>query len=226
MVKPVVVKISGRIISPQNIGLVKEYSRIIGSHHARGARIAVVVGGGATARTYIEAARSLGCSEAVLDIIGIDASRLNARLLIAGLGGNAHPLVPHNLAEFLQYWESGKIVVAGGFQPGQSTNAVAAVIAEAIGAERLVNATLVDGIYDKDPSKHRDAKLLERLSYRELREILQTSQTSLAGAYELFDPVALNVAERSGIKLVFINGWNPENLAKALRGEKVGTLVG
>lgn len=226
MEKPAVVKVSGRIISPQNVGLVKEYSRIMGNHHARGGRIAVVVGGGATARTYIEAARSLGCSEALLDIIGIDASRLNARLLIAGLGGNAHPLVPHNLAEFLQYWESGKIVVAGGFQPGQSTNAVAAVIAEAVGAERLINATLVEGIYDKDPSRHRDAKLLERLSYRRLREILQASQTSLAGAYELFDPVALNVAERSRIKLVFINGWNPENLARALRGEKVGTLVG
>ena len=226
MGSPIVVKISGRIISPQNIGLVREYSRILGEAHLQGKRLAVVVGGGATARSYIEAARSLECSEAVLDIIGIDASRLNARLLIAGLGSKAHPLVPGNLGEFLQYWESGKIVVAGGFQPGQSTNAVAAVVAEAIGADKLINATLVDGIYDKDPARHSDAKLLERITYRELRDILQSTQTSLAGAYELFDPVALNVAERSRIKLVFINGWNPENLAKALRGEPVGTLVG
>ena len=90
-------------------------------------RLVIVAGGGATARTYIQAARDMDVSESLCDQIGILVSRLNARLLVDGLGDCAFPEIPVNVDELRHYFASGKIVVMGGLTPGHSTNAVAAI---------------------------------------------------------------------------------------------------
>jgi uridylate kinase len=89
-------------------------------------------------------------------------------------------------------------VIAGGLHPGQSTNATSALIAETVKASKFLNATDVDGIYDSDPRKNRDAKLFERITIKECMEILR-NESSMAGKYELIDIVALKVIERSRI---------------------------
>ena len=81
----------------------------------------VVTGGGEIARHYINIARSLGSDEANLDIIGIEVSRLNAKLLLVTLGDQAFSQVPKNLEEVALAAASGKIVIAGGLHPGQSS---------------------------------------------------------------------------------------------------------
>lgn len=187
-------------------------------------RLAVVTGGGILARKYIEAARRLGASESVCDQIGIHASRLNARLLIAGLSVSAYPDVAESLEEFGRFATSGLIVVMGGFQPGQSTNAVAALAAESMGADRLVNVTDVDGVYSADPEKESSAKMLDEVTVDELTRILTTEGTR-AGEYALMDPLALRMIKRARLITIVVNGHDPSNLRKALEGKRIGTKV-
>jgi uridylate kinase len=203
--------------------LVKEYVRLLinqlGEHH-----LVVVTGGGEVARAYIKVGREMGIPESLCDQLGILVSRLNARLLVDGLGEYAFPEIPVTIGELKHYFASGKIVAMGGLTPGHSTNAVAAIAAETIGAELLVNATDVDGVYSSDPGRDKDAKKLEKVTVAELTSILSKTEI-MAGAYDLMDPLALRIIERSKLRTVVVDGRTPANVALALRNEKIGTQI-
>jgi uridylate kinase len=186
-------------------------------------KIYVVVGGGKPAREYIEIARGLGASEALCDDVGIDVTRLNARLLIIALGDAAYPMVPHNFAKALEYSESGKLVVMGGTEPAHSTDAVGSILAEFVGADMLINATSVDGLYDKDPHKHDDAVMIKKIRASDMMELLSNKDTK-AGTYEFFDNTAIEIIKRSKIKTLIVNGKEPENVLKAVF-EDIGTII-
>jgi uridylate kinase len=196
--KKVVIKLSGSIFSEErNKDTIKRYAEMLTDINIDVQPI-VIAGGGKIARHYINLARDLGSDEASLDIMGIEVSRLNAKLLITALGEQAYSQVPKNLDEVTIATESGKIVIVGGLHPGQSTNATSALIAEKVRAFRFLNATDVDGIYDLDPNTSRNAKLLNEITVNECMEILKDG-SSMAGTYDLMDIVALKVIERSKI---------------------------
>ncbi len=198
---------------------VKLLKELVAEYH-----LVVVTGGGRVARTYIQAARDMGVPESLCDQIGILVSRLNARLLIDGLGEYAFPEIPENIGQLKHYFASGKIVAMGGLTPGHSTNAVAAIAAETVGADLFVNATDVDGVYTSDPSKDKTARKLDEVSVSRLTEILSKIEIS-AGAYELMDPLAIRIISRSKIPTVILDGRTPANVSRALRNEKIGTRV-
>ena len=198
---------------------VKLLRELVGEHH-----LVVVTGGGETARNYIRAARDMGVSESLCDQLGILVSRLNARLLVDGLGEHAVPKIPVNIDELKHYFASGKIVAMGGLTPGHATNAVAAIAAETIGAELFVNATDVDGVYTGDPAKDKHAMKLDKVSVTQLTEILSKTGV-MAGAYDLMDPLALRIIERSRLSTVIVDGRKPSNVAQALRNENIGTRI-
>jgi uridylate kinase len=183
----------------------------------------VVAGGGKVARHYISIARGFGSDEASLDIMGIEVSRLNARLLIAALGDHAYPAVPTDLEQVSKAAAAGKIVVTGGLHPGQSTNATAALIAEKVKAKKFLNATDVDGIYDSDPNKNKNAKLFKEITVKKCLELL-SSENSAAGAYDLMDIVALKVIERSKIPTVVLRS-DPATIKSAIAGKPAGTRI-
>jgi uridylate kinase len=187
---------------------------------------AIVTGGGEAARRYIEYAKNLGADQSTLDELGADVARLNAKLLIVALNNlsaqSAYPYPPHTLEEAVKALSTGKVVVAGGFQPGQSTNAVAALLAERLSASLLVNATDVEGVYNRDPKRYSDAKLLREVSVAELRRILEGE--IYAGTYELMDPLALKIIERSKIPTRVIR-CSVETIREALKGRDIGTLI-
>jgi uridylate kinase len=196
--KRVAIKLSGSIFSEQrNEDTIKRYAEML-TDISIDVQPIVIAGGGNIARHYINLARYLGSDEASLDIMGIEVSRLNAKLLIVALGEQAYSQVPKNLEEVTIAAESGKIVIVGGLHPGQSTNATSALIAEKVRASRFLNATDVDGIYDLDPNISRNAKLLNEITVSECMEILKNG-SSMAGTYDLMDIVALKVIERSKI---------------------------
>jgi len=111
----------------------------------------------------------------------------------------------------------------GGVQPGQSTNAAAAMAAEAMHAD-LVNATDVDGVYTADPRKDPTARKLDVVTPEELMRILAAEGTK-AGEYALMDPVAIQVIRRSKIPVTIVDGRDPMNIDKALHGKRIGTKV-
>ncbi len=185
--------------------------------------IFVVVGGGKPAREYIGIARGIGVSEAACDDIGIEVTRLNAKLLIMALGDSVYPKVATNFHEAMEFGSSGKIVVMGGTEPAHSTDAVGSILAEYVDADLLINATSVDGLYDKDPNKYEDAKMFDKITPTQMMDILSTKEIK-AGTYEFFDMTAIQIIKRSEIKTRIINGNYPENLLKSL-DEEIGTTI-
>jgi len=183
----------------------------------------VVAGGGKFARYYISTARSFGSDEASLDIIGIEVSRLNARLLILALGDQAYPAVPEDLEQVSEAITTNRIVVTGGLHPGQSTNATAALIAEKVKASKFLNATDVDGIYDSDPNKNKNAKLFSEITVKKCIELLG-SEDSAAGAYDLMDIVALKVIERSKIPTIVVRS-DPVVIENSISDKNIGTRI-
>ena len=183
----------------------------------------IIAGGGNIARHYIAHARSSGADESTLDELGIEISRLNAKLLIYALKNKAYSHPPTTLQEVRHAVDDGLIVVAGGLHPGQSTNGTAALIAEKINAEQFLNATDVDGVYDRDPNKFKNAKKFKRIELKNLRNML-VHEDSLAGGYDLMDIVALKIIERSKIKTRILKA-DIKTLEKAIKGADVGTEI-
>jgi len=217
-----VIKLSGKVFGDDAAGELKKYARMLLDVSSQ-AQPVVVAGGGKVARHYISVARGFGSDEASLDIMGIEVSRLNARLLIAALGDDAYPAVPIDLEQVSKAAAGGKIVVTGGLHPGQSTNATAALIAEKVRATKFLNATDVDGIYDSDPNKNKNAKLFKEITVKKCLELLG-SENSAAGAYDLMDIVALKVIERSKIPTVVLKS-DPATIKRAIAGKPIGTRI-
>ena len=224
MMKKVVISIGGSVfISDFDAEKIRKFSDTI-STLSKEARVFVVVGGGKISRDYISLARKLGASEVTCDKIGIDITRVNARILIAGLGDKAYPEVAKSFEEAWRASKTHDVVVCGGMFPGQTTDAISALLAEYVRADLLINATSVDGVYTSDPKTDPDAKKLERITPKKLCEVVM-SQVMRAGSSTVLDPVAAKIIERSQIKTVVISGENPENILKAWRGEFVGTVI-
>lgn len=214
----IVIKLTGKLFSPGNVGVLLEIAKTIIEYKRKGLKLAVVVGGGETARRYISMASEAGVSLGWQDILGIGASRLNAILFSALLGDYAYYPIPTRIEEFIHAWNLDKIAIGGGLQPGQSNNAVAASLAELLNAELLINATTVDGVYDRDPRADPNARILRELTIGELKSVL--SQSYAPGKYELLDPIAISIIERAKLNVVFINAFKPHMLRSVLSGEK------
>ncbi len=188
--------------------------------------LVVTTGGGRTAREYIRLGRSLGLTEIELDEVGIDVTRLHARLLAARLGPPtpAHP--PTTIAGAVHEAHRAPTVVLGGTEPGHTTDGVAALLAARLRASRIVNATNVDGLYDRDPRKFPRARRLEEISWAKFRHLVERSVSATAGQEFLFDRLAAETLARTKIPLRIVFGRDLDNLEDALRGHAFnGTRV-
>jgi uridylate kinase len=221
----VVYKIGGHLLDIEHgVAEISDYMKILKKLHNEGHRLAVVIGGGENARSYVKAARRLGADEASCDQIGIEVTRLNAELFIIGIGEDAYPTPPRDIAELKNALRTEKLVVLGGLTPGHSTDAVAAIVSEIMKAELFVRLTDVDGVYTDNPKTNPSAKKIEVISTKKLLDML-ISKKYWAGGYELIDPIAIKIIERSKIPTRIVDGKDPKNLEKTLRHEKIGTLV-
>jgi uridylate kinase len=201
-----------------------KYADVINALKHQGDEVAVVVGGGALARQFIDIAKELNLDMTAQDEIAISCSRLFAQLFLKKLGSTACSKVAITLDDAEQCLAEGKVVVMGGLRPGITTDTVAALVAERVNAELLVKGTDQDGVYDKDPRKHPDAIKLDNLSIDDLSKVFEES-VHKAGIHQIIDPEAIKVLKRKPLKLIVVNGFKPENLFAAIKGENVGTVV-
>jgi uridylate kinase len=220
----IVIKLSGSIFNFEtNFKILNDYVNLIKKINELYQPI-IITGGGKIARFYINLARSLGFDESGLDLIGIQVSHLNAKLLISGLGDLCFPLTPQDLDEISTAVLTNKIVITGGLYPGQSTNATSALIAEKIKALKFYNATDVDGIFNNDPRIDPDAKMYESIDVKECISILKL-ENSMAGTYDLMDLISLKVIERSSLPTVVFKS-SIENISKIImENAKIGTEI-
>lgn len=220
----IVVSIGGSVLtSDLDPGRIRKYADNV-KQLAQEHTVYVVVGGGRTARDHITAARALGANEVECDVIGIDVTRINARLLIAAMGDSAYPEPPTSYQDAAVAAQPGRVVVMGGLIPGQTTDAVSAVLAEFVGADLLINATSVDGVYTADPNTDKSAKRIESMTPDELVGIVMKINMS-AGSNSPIDPLAAKIIQRCGIRTVVVDGTNPDNINDAAAGQHSGTLI-
>ena len=222
MKKRIVIKLSGRVFGMDNVKVLKDYASFL-VKISKICQPVIIAGGGNIARHYISHARSSGADESTLDELGIEISRLNAKLLIYALKNKAYSHPPTTLQEVRHAVDDGLIVVTGGLHPGQSTNGTAALIAEKIKAEQFLNATDVDGVYDMDPNKNKKAKKFKQIELKNLKNML-VNEDSVAGGYDLMDIVTLKIIERSKIKTRILKA-DPKIIEKAINGGDVGTKI-
>lgn len=220
-----VLRIGGSVVaSPFDPALLSDYADLLVKLRHKGHVVVAVVGGGSLAREMIKIAEQMGLKEFEQDEVAISVSRLAAQLLVLRLGELGAGRVPVSIEEAAGLVEAGRIVVMGGLKPGMTTDAVAAMLAETIGADLLVKATDQDGIYTKDPKKYPDAKKLNVLSFDNLTQLFEKKEHE-AGIHQVLDPEALRILKRRKIRTIVLNGFQPDNVLLAVKGEKIGTLI-
>lgn len=221
----VVVSIGGSVLVPgdDDAAYIRRLADML-REVASEAQVAVVVGGGREARRYVDMGRALGGSVRELDELGIGITRVNARLLTVALGDMANTEIPVKADDCARMSEPGRIAVMGGTEPGHTTDAVSAMIAERMGADRIVNASNVDAVYSADPRADPDAVRYERMTIAQLKEVVY--QDHDAGKSSVFDPLGVSIAMRERIDILMVNGRDLEELRNAILGKPIkGTFV-
>jgi uridylate kinase len=221
----VVVIVGGSVLVPTvESDRVAAYASAFEELSDAGHDLGIVVGGGPTAREYIGVARELGANEIELDQLGVAATRMNARLLIAALDDRAAPTPPEGHEAARNAIRRGDIPVMGGTVAGHTTDAVGTALAEYIDADLLVFATSVAGVYDTDPDRDRDATKFDVLSPGDLVDVVREIEMD-AGSNAPVDLLAAKLLQRSELRAAVIDGTDPAVVLDAVAGEHGGTDI-
>jgi len=222
----VVVSIGGSVLAPDlQARRVESYATAIEGLLEAGHELGVVAGGGGVAREYIGTARALGANEIELDELGIAVTRLNARLLVAALSEAAPPSPAESLAEAETALRRGEVAVMGGTAPGHTTDAVGTALAESVGADLIVFATSVPGVFDADPDAEDGAEKFDELTADELIEVVRSIEIE-AGSNAPVDLLAAKLLGRAGLRGIVLDGTDPDAVRRAIgTGEHDGTEI-
>jgi uridylate kinase len=229
----ILLKLSGESLAPTSgYGIdplrAEEIGKKVGEVHEAGIEIAVVIGAGNLWRGRIGLER--GMDRATADYMGMLATVMNALALMDAIERAGHVVrvqtalemravaEPYIRRRAIRHLEKGRVVVFGGGtgNPFFSTDTAAALRAIEIGAEVLIKATKVDGVYDSDPNQNPDAVKFDTLSYIE----------TLNRRLEVMDSTAISLCMENEMPIMVLNLWSPDDLKDALTGKPVGTLVG
>lgn len=226
--RPVVVSIGGSVLltgdrDREYLSRLAELVRRVGRERP----LVVTVGGGRTARDYIRLGRDLGLTEVELDELGVDVTRLNARLLAALVAPPTPASPPTTVAAAVHEVHRASPVVMGGTEPGHTTDGVAALVAARLRAERLVNATNVAGLFDRDPRTQAGARRIREVSWAEFSALVDASVHGGAGENFLFDRLGAQTLARADIPLAIVDGRDLPGLEAAIEGRPFeGSWVG
>lgn len=230
----VLLKVSGEALAGdqmQNIDpkVTMAIAREVATVTRLGIEVAIVVGGGNIFRGSSWAGCS-GLDRSSADYIGMLATVMNAIFLQATMESIGIPTrvqtafrmsevaEPYIRRRAVRHLEKGRVVIfaAGTGNPFFTTDTAAALRCAEINAQVVLKATNVDGVYDDDPKRNPNARLLEDLTYHEV-----TSKD-----LSVMDMTAITLCQENNIPVVVFNLSKPGNIAKAIKGERVGTLIG
>jgi uridylate kinase len=228
----IIISLGGSLIVPKegiDWKFLQKFRALILEEIKKDKRFVIISGGGSTARAYQQAADKVDkLTKDDQDWLGIHATRLNAHLIKTIFRKYAHPRInknPRTKADIGAHFERGeKIMVAAGWRPGWSTDYVATILAERLGAKTVINLSNIDFAYTKDPNKFKDAEKLESVDWKRFRKIVGNKWDP--GLSAPFDPIASKHAEKLGLKVIICDGRNINNLKKIFAGENYkGTTI-
>lgn len=224
-----VLSLGGSIIAPDKVdtAFLKAFYDAVDAYLSKDKenRLILVTGGGAPARVYQSALRSIN-PEALSgeqDWLGIRATHLNGQLVKAVFSSYAKdPLVTDPTKEVPF---TGQILVAAGWKPGFSTDTDAVYLAKRFGAKTIVNLSNIAKVYTDDPRKNPDATPIETISWNDFIKMVGT--TWEPGKNTPFDPIASAMAKEAGLRVICADGRNISNTMRIIKGEKAeGTIIG
>ncbi len=221
--KLAVFSLGGSLIVPDKIdlGLLNRFSKLTHKLINENFKLIIVTGGGKTSRDYIKAVKTLTTSTNSPARVGIEATRLNARLVHEMLHDISYPKIITNPAYKVRF---KKVLVAAGWKPGFSSDFVAVMLAKTYNCKKVINLTDVDYVYTKNPKKYKDAKRLPALSWKEYLQIINRKWE--AGLSFPFDPVAGKLAYKNRIEVAIINGKKLNQVKNYLDNKKfTGTII-
>ncbi len=206
-----------------DVKFLQRFRQFILTQVSKGKKFYLVIGGGKTARTYINAALAVAPVTADdRDWVGIEATRLNAQLMKVIFGKQAYSHIVTNPNEVIK--SQKPIVLASGYIPGCSTDHDAVLLAKSNDIKTVINLSNIDFAYDKDPRLYPEAKKLTKISWSYFRSIVGNKWKP--GLNVPFDPVASREASELGLKVVILNGRKLSNLEKCLEDKNFkGTVI-
>ncbi len=229
--KRILLKISGEsLLGEKKFGVDLKFLEYIGEQikklTERGVQVAIVIGGGNLWRG--SEWEKMGMDRSTADYIGMLATVMNALALQSvlekmGIVVRVQSAInimevcePYIRRKAIRHLEKGRVVIfaAGTGNPFFTTDTAAALRAAEIGAEVILKATNVDGVYSEDPHKHKEAKLLKEITFTEF----------LARNLRALDPTAISLSRDSKIPVIVFNIKKPDSIYKAVF-EKEGTII-
>ncbi len=228
----ILLKISGEALAggqsagihPASIGQIADD---IAEASKLGVEIGLVIGGGNFVRGVAQAAQ--GMDRASSDYMGMLGTVINSMAMQDALEKRdlatrvQSAIIMSQIAEpyirrrAIRHLEKGRLVIfaAGTGNPYFTTDTAASLRAMEINADVIMKATNVDGIYDKDPKKHKNAKFFTTLSYMDV----------LKKGLQVMDSTAISLCMDNKLPIITFNLNKPGNIARVVRGEKIGTIV-
>lgn len=230
--KRILLKLSGEALAGNqgtgiNTTVIQQIAQDIKLAHETGVEIGLVIGGGNIFRGI--AASAQGMDRASSDYMGMLATCINSLALQDALEKAGVPTRVQSAIEMaeiaepyirrraVRHLEKNRIVIfaAGTGNPYFTTDTAASLRAMEINAEVLMKATKVDGIYDKDPAKHTDAKRYDKISYIDV----------LNQGLQVMDSTAISLCMDNKLPIMTFDLAKPGNILKAVQGENIGTIV-
>lgn len=218
----IVISVGGSIVAPgkPDANFLKKFNTFVRSYLKK-YRFVFVIGGGKTARNYIEGlSKVIGKKPEAMDWMGISATHLNAFLVKSIFHDVAYKEVIKDPRRKVKF---DKVLIAGGWKPGFTTDFDAVMLAKQLGAKTVINMSNISYLYDKDPRKNKSAKKIEKIGWDGFKKIVGDKHRP--GVNVPFDPIATKLAAKSKLRLVIMSN-DLKNLKNLLDGKNFkGSVV-
>jgi len=230
---PIIISVGGSLIVPNggpDNQFLSKLNIFIRDQVKKGRRFFLVVGGGKLSRIYRDTGKIVigNVTDKDLDWIAIHATRLNAHLLRTIFEDIAHPRIIENYDRKLLNWNE-PVVIGAGWKPGWSTDFDAVKLAQDYNGKTIINLSNVDWLYDKDPKKYKDAKIIKKISWEQMEKMM--SKNLVKGKWlpclsAPFDPIATKLAKKLNLTTIIASGKDFKNLEKIIEGDSFkGTII-
>jgi len=221
-----VLSLGGSLIAPEKIDskFLKTFREVI-KKNSGNFKFIIICGGGTIARKYISALEDLNCDEKSQSFAGISATRMNARFMSYVFGMDPEKGIPHKMKEIKNYLKSQDIVFCGALEYGenQTSDSTSVEVAEHFRAD-FINLTDVKGLYAKNPKKFKNAKLIPKISWKELYSMANGMKFK-PGQHFVIDQRASKMILEKKIP-TYIIGKDMKQLNNLLKGKNfIGTIV-
>ncbi len=219
----IIISLGGSLVVPEEIDIMflDKFKKCLKKNFKR-RRFFILVGGGRVCRVYQRALLDFGAKNNDADWLGIDISRLNAKIVKQLFGKKAFKDTIVNPTKKLKI--NKDIIIGGGYKPGWSTDYVSVLIAKTYKVKTVINLSNIDYVYNKDPKKFTDAKPLKKVDWKDFVKIVGNKWTP--GLNMPFDPRASKLAKKLKLRIVVMNGKKLNNLDNFLNDKLFeGTII-